>query len=176
MSLSIKRSPISQCLVFLALFCCFQSAQAQVNGDWQLQGKLLISTNVGGKSASIKNKNLAQVTASFTSDMLCSISGESFAIPCMWTAKKRSFKTQMMPSAVNSLLRSLEKDLAAKSGLAVLLEADTVTLSGSERNNGTIKGRLKIKARTTFLDYENKQGSFTLTYDFIGAQKVLPAN
>ncbi len=147
-------------------------ATADVTGDWQLAGKLQVTATVKGKSQSFKQTGLAGITAVFGDDAQCAINAGTLAIEGSWSAVKRNFKTQLSLSSADALLRVIEKDLTAKSGLSVLLGADQLTLSGTELKNGKIKGRLKIKAHGLFLDYANKKGGLTMTYDFTGTRVV----
>ena len=144
--------------------------RAELSGAWQLTGKFQATAVVKGKSQMLKQKVLDQLTLSFNQDGHCEITANNLAIEGRCSAAKRKFKSEMSLVSANAVLRSIEKDLAAKSGLQLVLEAEKLTFSGSEQKNGTIKGSLKLIARSLFLDYANKLGRVTLTYDFVGTR------
>ncbi len=144
---------------------------ADVTGTWQLSGSLQINVQLKGKTYRYKPINLNSVKAVFNADRSCEILAGDQSISGNWIAVKRNFKTQLSAVPVNALLKSIEKDLAAKSGLQVLIEdAQSQVLSGVERKNATIKGSLKIKAGTLFLDYGYKKGKLNISYDFTGTR------
>lgn len=155
------------CLIWI--LGSFNVARADVVGAYELVGKFQVSVSVRGKSAKVVNKSLGNVRALFTQDKQCLIDTEAFEIIGVWTAKKRAFKSQLTIASVNALLRGMENDLLAKTGKPVLIEdPDLMTLTGSEQKNGSLKGRLTIKARTLLLDYGNAYSKLTITYDFVG--------
>lgn len=164
--------PVCLVSLWLAVSVC-HVARAEIAGSYDLVGKFQLSASVKGKSAKVVNKALGggRVSALFTQDKQCLIETDAFDIAGVWASKKRSFKTQLTLASVNGLLRGIENDLLAKSGMAVLImDPDLMTLTGSEQKNGSVKGRLKIKARTLLLDYDNAFGQITLTYDFVGSK------
>lgn len=146
----------------------FNPVHADVMGAWQLVGKLQVTVSVKGKSQSVKQANLGEISALFSNEGECSIIAEGTLIEGNWKASKRNFKTQLALQSGNALLKVIEKDLAAKSGLQVVMDVERLTLKGSELKNGKLIGSLKIKAKTQFLDYGYKSGLLTMTYDFIG--------
>lgn len=146
-------------------------AGADVVGDYDLVGRFQVSASVKGKSAKIVNKSLGRVSAVFTQDKQWLIDTEAFDFMGVWTAKKRSFKSQLSAASVSGLLRGIENDLLAKTGKMVLIEdPELMTLTGGVQKDGSLKGRLSIKARMWLLDYDNAYGKLAITYDFIGSR------
>jgi hypothetical protein len=159
------------CLLgFLTSLAFIQPVRAELRGVWGLTGKFQATAAVKGKTQTLKQKALDQMTLSFNQDGRCEISANVLAIEGRYSTVKRKFKTEMSFASANAVLRSIEKDLAAKSGLQLVLEAEKLSLNGSEQKNGTIKGRFTLIARSLFLDYANKAGRLTLTYDFVGSR------
>jgi hypothetical protein len=162
----------------IRLFCLISglvmvnTVNADIPGKWQLTGTLQVTAAVKGKSQTVKQKAWDQISVLFNSDGLCLMSLENLAIEGRWSAVRRKFKSELSVDSSNAVLRLIEKDLAAKSGLQVVLEAEKLTLSGSEQRNGSIKGSLKFKARSLFLDYGYKKGSLSINYDFVGKRPV----
>lgn len=155
-------------LCLLMSWAIFKPVQAELAGAWGLTGKFQVTAVVKGKSQTLKQKVLDQISLSFNQDGRCEITANNLAIEGRYSSVKRKIKSEMSLASANAVLRSIEKDLAAKSGLQLVLEAEKLSLSGSEQKNGTIKGSLKLIARSLFLDYANKVGRLTLTYDFVG--------
>ena len=157
-------------LCLLMSLAIFNPARAELAGTWGLTGKFQVTAVVKGKSQTLKKKVLDQISLSFNQDGRCEITANNLAIDGRYSSVKRKFKSEMSLASANAVLRPIEKDLAAKSGLQLVLEAEKLSLSGSEQKNGSIKGSFKLVARSLFLDYANKLGRVTLTYDFVGTR------
>jgi len=164
---NMKRLIMLMTVIFsLTLFYNF--ATASVLGSWDVEGLMTVKVKVKGKTAT--TKSYEQMLFAFNPDETFNLSEDTINILGTWKQKKKNFNVYFSLTDLQQYCDEVEHDVYMQYGITVYVLPKSITLKGTEKKDGTIKGTLTFKTSVYYVD-SNKTGNMTLSYPFTGTQQ-----
>ena len=147
-------------LGFIVTFTGYSTAWSAVVGTWDIQGPM---------TAKITAKGMKSMKIKGTMDDIWTFQDngtfESQSVGGTWIEPKKKFTVYPDPSDImdifaDMLSEELETDITVE-------EVTKITCSGTEKKNGTIKGRLKVSLKIYSSEY-GVHGKAAITSNFVG--------
>jgi hypothetical protein len=136
-------------------------AWASVEGTWDVEGKMKVKFSIKGYGSHTHK-------AEFSDD--CTFNGDgTFDMTDMsgsWSQKKKSFTVNLDPDDISQYF---EDAISDEIGTDVTVEVTKISFSGTEQNNGTIKGTIKINMKiyvddNDFFNFFTGKAAVTATF------------
>lgn len=155
--------------VIFTMTVFYNFATASVVGSWDVGGMMKTTVKLKGKSST--TKSYEHMLFVFNPEKTFLINVDPVNIPGTWKQKKKNFNVYFSLSDLQQFCDEIEQGVYVESGLTVDVLPKSITLKGTEKKDGTIKGTLTIKASVYYVDYQ-KQASMSISYPFTGTQQV----